>query len=276
MTHEDARRTAPDPDDLVERIIASRGDLFAEFKLVAREMPDTMNLMFRASGYVHSYETLTTEDQELSGPMRELIAVAQLCAQRDDRFAANHVRRLYRMGITNRVMLEAAEAIAPVVGWSVLSHVAQAILTANDPDYPEGTLPEGGEPKELTWFPELELGRVGAAPAGGGAMERPEWRYVAGIDPELAKRGAAFVDHCLVPGERDDIHLGPGIREMIAAAALCVRGDAEAAARHIRRAYDFGLNRRKMLEAISCVFPMTGSTTLEVGARAMQRADGPE
>lgn len=271
MTQQSA--PAPDPDALVQRIIASRGDLFAEFQLVANELPDTMNLMFRASGYVHSYASLTAEDQELSAQMRELIAVAQLCAQKDDRFAANHVRRLYRMGVTNRVMLEAAEAIAPVVGWSVLSHVAQAILMANDPANPEGDMPEGGAPTELTPFPELELGWTRSG-ADAGVIERPEWRYVSDIDPELARRGAAFVDHCLRSQGRAGIHLGPGVRELINIAALCARGRTEAAAHHIRRAYAFGLNRRKVLEAISCVFPMTGSTTLEIGARAMQLADG--
>ena len=104
-------------DELMQRFIKERGDLFEEFHLFAREAPETVNLVRRTAGYVHFYENQTTPDQNLSGPMRELIATCQLCAKNDDRFAPNHVRRLYRMGVTNRVMFEAGEGIAPIVGW---------------------------------------------------------------------------------------------------------------------------------------------------------------
>src|SRR5687768_4716442 len=96
-------------DDVMQRFIRERGDLFEEFHLFAREAPETVNLVRRTAGYVHFYENQTTPDQVLSGPMRELIATCQLCAKNDDRFAPNHVRRLYRMGVTNRVMFEAGE-----------------------------------------------------------------------------------------------------------------------------------------------------------------------
>lgn len=263
-----------DADALIKRIVALRGDLFGEFKMVAETIPDTQLLMFEAAGYMHSYETLTAPDQELSAPMRELIAVCQLAAQHDGRFAANHVRRLYRLGITDAVMFEAAEAISPVVGWSVLSHVAQAIMTANDPAYPEGKMPPDGPPKECKPFPEMDLGRdVVATPAQESIADSPEFKYIAKIDPELVKRTAAFADHCLLAPSRPGKLLGPGVRELVAAAALCVRGEAELASRHIKRAYVYGLTRRQVLEAISCICPMTGAVSIQVGARAMQLAD---
>jgi len=259
--------------DVMARFIAERGDLFEEFHLMAAAIPDTVNLIRTTAGYVHFYENQTTADQELSGPMRELIATCQLCAKNDDRFAPNHVRRLYRMGITNRVIFEAAASIAPIVGWSTIAHVAQAILTANKPDYPYGALPPGGEPQALTPFPELDLGRVRKGAARDSLLDTPEWRYVAEVDAELARRGTAFVDHCLLAnGSRDEL-LGPGARELIAIAALCARGEADLAAHHVARAYAWGVNRRQVLEAISCVLPMTGALTVQIGARAMRLAD---
>ena len=86
----------PAADSVMQALIADRGDIFDEFHFMARERPVTVNLMRSSAGYVHHYENQTTPEQQLSGPMRELIALCQLCAQGDDRFAANHVRRLYR------------------------------------------------------------------------------------------------------------------------------------------------------------------------------------
>lgn len=262
-------------EDIMARFIAERGDLFEEFHLMAREIPETVNLVRRTAGYVHFYENQTAADQELSGPMRELIATSQLCAKNDDRFAPNHVRRLYRMGVNNRLIFEAGASIAPVVGWSTIAHVAQAILTANDPKYPYGDLPAGGEPKEITPFPELSLGRTRVKPCDDGLSQTPEWQYIATIDPELARRASAFVDHCLIAGATQEPLLGPGVRELISIAALCARGEAEFAAQHIRRAYSYGMSRRQVLEAISCVLPMTGALTVQIGARAMQQAERP-
>jgi alkylhydroperoxidase/carboxymuconolactone decarboxylase family protein YurZ len=257
----------------MERFIKERGDLFEEFHLFAREAPETVNLVRRTAGYVHFYENQTTSDQNLSGPMRELIATCQLCAKNDDRFAPNHVRRLYRMGVTNRVMFEAGESIAPIVGWSTVAHIAKAILTANDPAYPYGTLPPGGEPKALVRFPELDLGRKAVALSTESLLATPEWRYVAEIDPELARRAVAFVDHCLLAAGAKDELLGPGARELIAIAAICARGEVDIAAQHIKRAYAYGLTKHQVLEAISCVLPMTGALTVQIGARAMQQVD---
>jgi alkylhydroperoxidase/carboxymuconolactone decarboxylase family protein YurZ len=260
-------------DTIVQRFIKERGDLFEEFHLFAREAPETVDLVRKAAGYVHFYENQTTPEQDLSGPMRELIATCQLCAKNDDRFAPNHVRRLYRMGITNRVLFEAGDAIAAIVGWSTVAHIAKAILTANDPAYPYGELPAGGEPKTLTPFPELELGRTATKQVPERLLDTPEWRYVAAIDAELARRAAAFVDHCLLAGGSRDKLLGAGARELIAIAALCARGEQDLAAQHIRRAYAYGVTRHQVLEAISCVLPMTGAITLQIGARAMQQVD---
>jgi alkylhydroperoxidase/carboxymuconolactone decarboxylase family protein YurZ len=264
--------TPPSAHEVMERFIAERGDLFEEFHLMAAAIPDTVELIRTTAGYVHFYENQTAADQELSGPMRELIATCQLCAKNDDRFAPNHVRRLYRMGITNRVIFEAAVSIAPIVGWSTVAHVAQAILTANKPEYPYGVLPPGGEPSELTPFPELGIGRTRRGAPRDGLLDTPEWRYVASIDPELARRAGAFVDHCLLAESARDALLGPGVRELIAVAALCARGEAELAARHIERACAYGISRRQVLEAISCVLPMTGALTVQIGARAMRLA----
>src|SRR5690606_32656670 len=91
-------------------------------------------------------------------------------------------------------------AIAPVVGWSTILHVAQAIILANDPAYPFGEIPPGGAPKEVTPFEELSLGRERLHDLPESLAETPEWRYVAEIDPELAKRATAWVDHCLLAG----------------------------------------------------------------------------
>ena len=96
---------------VIARAIARRGEIFDEFRLLAQESPRTYDLISKTAGYMHHYTGAENADQNLSGPMRELIALCQLCAKGDDRFAANHVRRLWKHGITNKVMVEAATAI---------------------------------------------------------------------------------------------------------------------------------------------------------------------
>ena len=49
--------------------------------------------------------------------------------------------------------------------------------------------------------------------------------------------------------------------------------DVARAARYVRRAYDYGMTRRQVLEAVSAVVPMTGMISLEVGLEAMRLAD---
>ena len=92
----------------------------------------------------------------------------------------------------------------------------------------------------------------------------------------MKRRTAAFVDRCLDvrdAGEPGDEILGAGPRELIAIAALSTRGAVDIAADHIRNAYDLGMTRRQVLEAICCVIPMTGSLSATHGLRAMQLAD---
>lgn len=262
------------PEAILARATAARGDIFPEWKPVAYALPQTYDLINRTGSYLHQYHGQSAEEQALSGPMRELIAIPALCAKGDIRHCANHVRRLYRMGITNKVLLEAASAYATVTGWASMTFVSLAIMEANNPDYPFGKLPEGGEPKTLTPFPELQMGRARKkGKSGESLLDTPEWRYAAGIDPELSKRCAAFVDHCLLAGGATDEHLGPGPRELIAIAALCTRGEIDLAAQHILRAYEYGMTKRQVLEAIACVLPMFGMVTGQLGWRAMRLAD---
>jgi alkylhydroperoxidase/carboxymuconolactone decarboxylase family protein YurZ len=261
------------PEAILARATAARGDIFPEWKPVAYALPQTYDLINKTGSYLHQYHGQSPDEQALSGPMRELIAIPALCAKGDIRHSANHVRRLYRMGVTNKVLLEAASAFGTVTGWASMTFVSLAIMEANNPDYPFGKLPEGGEPKTLTPFPELKMGRKRKGTASESLLDTPEWRYAAGIDPELARRCAAFVDHCLLAGGAKDEHLGPGPRELIAIAALCTRGEVDLAAQHIRRAYDYGMTRRQVLEAIACVLPMSGMVTGQLGWRAMRLAD---
>ncbi len=273
------------PEAILARATAARGDIFPEWKPIAYALPQTYDLINRTGSYLHQYHGQSPEAQALSGPMRELIAIPALCAKGDMRHAPNHVRRIYRMGVTNEVILEAASAFGTVVGWSSMTFVSLAILEANSADYPYGKLPEGGEPKALTPFPELALGRRRKGEGSASLLDTPEWRYAAGIDPELARRCAAFVDHCLLAAGAKDAthrasqarstHLGPGPRELIVVAALCTRGEVDLAAQHIRRAYGCGMSKRQVLEAISCVLPMSGMVTGQLGWRAMRLAEKP-
>ena len=265
------------PEAILARATSARGDIFPEWKPIAYALPQTYDLINKTGSYLHQYHGQSPDKQALSGPMRELIAIPALCAKGDMRHSPNHIRRIYRMGVTNKVILEAAAAFGTVAGWSSMTFVSLAILEANSPDYPYGKLPEGGEPKTLTPFPELKMGRKrkgkGTGKENESLLDTPEWRYAAGIDPELARRCAAFVDHCLLAGGAKDEALGPGPRELIAIAALCTRGEVELAAQHIRRAYDYGMSKRQVLEAISCVLPMSGMVSGQLGWRAMRLAD---
>ncbi len=260
------------PEEAIARATAARGDIFPEWKILAYAAPQTYDLVTRTGGYFHQYQGQTSAEQQLSGPMRELIATPALCAKGDFRHAPNHIRRMYRMGLTNRVIMEAAAAYSTVSGWSTIANVGFVIMEANSPDYPFGSLPEGGEPKELTPFPELSMGRT-RREKGSSMLAAPEWRYAAGIDPELARRAAGWVDHCLLAAGTKDELLGPGPRELIVVAALCTRGEIDLTAQHIRHAYECGMTRRQVLEAISAIIPMSGMVSAQLGLRAMQLAD---
>ena len=257
------------PEELLAIATKARGDIFPEWKPLAHASPETYRLITETGSYLHSYHGVEHTADQLSGPMRELIAIPALCSKGDMRHSPNHVRRAYRMGLTNKALFEGAIAFSAVVGWSNLTFVSLAIIEAGNPLYPYGELPAGGEPKELKPFPEMSMGRTRKGDAPESAADTPEWRYAASIDAELVRRATAFADHCLAGGEL----LGPGPRELIAIAALAMRGEAELAAAHVRRAYDYGMTKRHVLEAICSVLPMSGMVTGQVGFRAMQLAD---
>lgn len=227
--------------------------------------------------YVHQYSEHAQDGQELSTQMRELIAIVGLISKAEGvRFAASHVRRLYHMGVTSAVVVEALWAVEPVFGRANMLRGIQAIRLANDPGNTEGRLPPGGEPKEIVDFPELHLGedRRGARAADEGLGASPELAYVARIDPKLAELAVAHHNFVYQDGgaERRDGLLPPAAMELIAIAALCIRGAVDLAADHMRRAQRHGATARQILEAISAVVPPTGQATLRLGAQAMMRA----
>ena len=262
------------PEAVLARATKARGDIFPEWRPVAYAIPKTYHLINETVSYLHQYHGQAESADRLSAQMRELIAIPALCAKGDLRHAPNHVRRAYRLGLTNPVLFEGATAYAVVTGWaSSILQMSLTITEANNPDYPFGQLPAGGEPKKLVPFPEMKMGRRRKGTGSESLAQEPEWQYAATIDPELARRAAAWVDHCLVGDGADDAVLGPGPRALIAIAALCARGEVELAAGHVRRAYDYGMTRRNVLEAICCVIPMTGMITAQLGLRAMQLAE---
>jgi hypothetical protein len=152
-------------------------------------------------------------------------------------------------------------------------NVSYAIMEANSEDYPFGKLPEGGEPKALTPFPELTMGRKRVHGSEEPLEEMAPWKYGSTIDPELVKRISAWTGWASGIDTGEDALLGPGPRALIIVAGLATRGDVPRAARYIKRAYDYGMNKRQVLEAISAVVPMTGMISLEVGLEAMRLAD---
>ena len=262
-----------DPQAVLARATQARGDIFPEWKPFAYAAPRTYHLINETVSYLHQYHGQAESAERLSAQMRELIAIPALCAKGDLRHAPNHVRRAYRLGLTNKALFEAAAAYAPAAGWASITFVSLAIMEGNTPLYPYGQLPAGGEPKELTAFPEMSMGRTRDRSGRESLADAPEWQYVAKIDPEFAQRSAAFIDHCLLAGGASDEILGPGPRELIVIAALCARGEVDLAAEHMIRAYDYGMTRRNVLDAICCVVPMTGMITAQLGIRAMQLAD---
>ena len=274
MNAADSNTPDLNPEAVLARATKARGDIFPEWKPIAYAIPKTYHLINETGSYLHQYHGQAGGGGKLSAQMRELIAIPALCAKGDMRHTPNHIRRCYRMGMTDQIIFEGAVAYASVAGWAAsILQVSLAIMEANNPDYPFGELPAGGAPKELTPFPELKMGRTRKGTQSESLADTPEWRYAAGIDPELAKRASVFIDHCLLNGGAQDELLGPGPRELIVIAALCTRGEVELAADHIRRAYDYGMSKQNVLEAICCVIPMTGMITAQLGLRAMQRAD---
>ena len=270
-----AQQEDPDlsPEAILARATAARGDIFPEWKTLVYALPKTYHLINQTVSYLHQYQGQQAASGQLSVQMRELIAIPALCAKGDLRHAPNHIRRMYREGLTNKALFESAAAFASVTGWASLTLVSLAIEQANSADYPFGKLPPGGEPKVLTPFPEMTMGRTRKNIDRESLANTDEWRYAAAIDPELARRAAAFVDHCMAADDPHDAIIGPGPRALIVIAALCARGEVEMAAQQIRRAYDYAMTRRQVLEAICCVVPMTGMVSATLGLRAMRLAD---
>lgn len=264
------------PEAVLERATAARGDIFPEWKTLVYASPKTYHLINQTVSYLHQYHGQQAAGGQLSVQMRELIAIPALCSKGDLRHAPNHIRRSYREGLTRKALFEGAAAFASVVGWASLTYVSLAIEQANSADYPFGKLPPGGEPQELKPFAEMLLGRTRKVAGKESLADTEEWRYAAEIDAELARRATAFVDHCMATDEegKSETILGPGPRELIVIAALCTRGEVEMAAQHMRRAYEYGMTRRQVLDAICCVVPMTGMVSATLGLRAMRLADG--
>jgi len=258
---------------VIEKAIAARGDVFPEWRLIAETSPETMAMVTNTGGYLHKYEGVGDAEQQLSVQMRELIATPAICSKSDLRHAPNHVRRMYRLGMTDKVILEGALAFAMVVGWATMLNVSYAIMTAKSSDYPFGKLPAGGGPKELTPFPELDIGRKRLRGADEPVSDGAAWHYGASIDPELVKRISAWSNWSGGVEGGEGALLGPGPRSLIIVAALATRGEVERAVRFVRRAYDYGMSKRQVLEAISAVVPMTGMISLEIGLEAMRLAD---
>ena len=102
-----------------------------------------------------------------------------------------------------------------------------------------------------------------------------EFRLLANEAPrtyDLISRTAGYMHH-YTGSEGAQQQLSGAMRELIATAALCARGAVELAAQHIRHAYHYGMTRLQVLEAISCVMPMTGAVTVQIGVRAMKTAE---
>ncbi len=263
------------PEAVLARATAARGDIFPEWKTLVYASPKTYHLINQTVSYLHQYHGQQAGAGQLSVQMRELIAIPALCSKGDLRHAPNHIRRMYSEGLTNKALFEGAAAFASVVGWASLTVVSLAIEQANSADYPFGKLPPGGEPKTLKPFPEMVLGRARVDGAASDSLaDSEDWRYAAMIDAELVKRASAFIDHCTGADDSSEHILGPGPRALIAIAALCMRGEVDLAAIEIRRAYDYGMTRRQVLEAICCVVPMSGMVSATLGLRAMRRVDG--
>jgi alkylhydroperoxidase/carboxymuconolactone decarboxylase family protein YurZ len=249
--------------DAVEQSRVARGDLFWETVELARlssHYPDTP-----IGAYVHQYQGHGDASQLLSAQMRELIATVMLVATGKLRFGANHVRRLYRMGVTDAVILEAFWAGAPFFGRANLLLAVQAIHMASDVSHHEGALPPNGPPTELVDFQELHFGNDGQE-GKPDAGSRP-WQLISSLDPKLAALAMDFYGRTL--SAREPWILPVAARELIAVVVLSWRGLPSMAAIHIARALRCGLTARHVLDALSAAIPMTGLTTLEVGTQAM-------
>jgi alkylhydroperoxidase/carboxymuconolactone decarboxylase family protein YurZ len=267
--------TDSNADEILARLTRDRGDTFKEFGLLARYLPRELDALRKAAGYVHHYEGHARPSQSLSVQMRELLALTLLASKGDDRFATNHVRRLYRLGVADAVILDAASAATTVIGWSTVAHVALCIEEANNPSYPFGEMPASGRPTETQPFPELELVATDSPATDASYASGPDWEYMAEVDPTLVELVREYAELTSLSGgvRAQPGRLGPGPRELVTIALLCGRGMEERAVQHIQRARRLGMSRLQVMEAISTGLPMYGVIALEIGARALRQAE---
>ena len=141
------------------------------------------------------------------------------------------------------MVVEALWAAEPVFGRANMVRGIQAIRLANDPANTEGRLPPDGEPKELLSFPELHLAEGPHAAADDtGLGATAEMAFIARIDPKLAELAVAH--HNLVYRDgvsRPGAILPAAALELIAIAALCIRGATDLASEQMRRALPPGV-----------------------------------
>jgi alkylhydroperoxidase/carboxymuconolactone decarboxylase family protein YurZ len=218
--------------------------------------------------YLHHYEQAGYQGQQLSTQFRELIATLMLAVVGHQRFAARHIRRLYRLGVTSQVVIDAFWAASPFVGRAHVLTGVRCVYLAEDPTNLEGSLPSDGPPRVLSDFPELHFGDT---PFERSSLaSTPEWQLIARVDPRLAELTVDFYAEILGANENGrSWTLPPASRELIAVVCLSWRGLSELAAEHVRTALESGLEVKHILEALSAAVPMTGLVTLQVGARAV-------
>ena len=73
------------PEGVLAHAAKARGDIFPEWKVLAYASPQTYDLVTHTGGYFHKYHGESTDEQQLSGPMRELIATPALASKGDYR-----------------------------------------------------------------------------------------------------------------------------------------------------------------------------------------------
>ncbi len=218
--------------------------------------------------YVHHYEQAGYPGQRLSSQFRELIATLMLAVVGHQRFAARHIRRLYRLGVTSQVVIDTFWAASPFVGRAHVLTGVRCVHLADDPTNLEGSLPPDGPPRGLTDFAELHFGDT--PPERSSLASTPEWRLIAQVDPRLAELTLEFYAEILGSNQTGRTWtLPPATRELIAIVCLSWRGLVELAADHVRTALESGLEVQHILEALSAAVPMTGLVTLQIGARAI-------
>jgi len=102
-----------------------------------------------------------------------------------------------------------------------------------------------------------------------GGTIYPEWEFLIQNDPDFFEvyekmSSLAFDNGKVLSGE---------IKGLIAMAVLAHRGDVDAVAAHIRRAYKKGLTSRHIVEALEAAFIPGGANTLLRGLTALIKVE---